>query len=104
MQDVDLGMVSAGCETIDSAIDRFSDVKTKMIEAFTLLDQNHLRFGDINSSLSSQLEELADQTIKCSVMDEGVTATIRANAQRQHEQYLAWLAAQREQNNDTKKA
>lgn len=102
MQDVNLSMVSAGCETIDSAIDRFSDVKTKMIEAFTLLDQNHLRFGDINSSLSSQLEELADQTIKCSVMNDGITSTIRENAQRQHEQYLSWLESLKQQDNSGK--
>ena len=98
-QYVDLGMVETGCDKIDEAINLFSEAKTCIGDASSLLDQNTLRFGGINSTLEEQLDILKTQVDKCKNMNDGVTATIRSNAQAQYEEYQAWL---NEQNNKKK--
>ena len=60
---------------------------------------NSLRFGGVNSTLEEQLELLKTQLEKCNSMNEGVTATIKSNAQAQYAEYQEWLEAQRRQQN-----
>ncbi len=90
-QYVNLGMVESGCSKIDEAINLFNDAKTCISDASTVLDHNSLRFGEINSSLEEQLDILKTQIDKCKNMNDGVTSTIRSNAQAQYEEYQAWL-------------
>lgn len=96
VQYVDLGAVEAGCSQIDDAIDMFNNVKAGLENATSLLNCNNLQFGDINSSLDIELDVLKSQVQKCSQINDGVTATIRANAQAQYEEYMAWLRSQEE--------
>ena len=46
-----------------------------------------------------QLEILKTQLDKCNSMNDGVTSTIRSNAQAQYQEYQNWLEAQRRQQN-----
>ena len=94
-QYVDLGMVESGCSKIDEAIAQFNDAKNSITDATTYLDHNSLKFGGINSTLEEQLDILKTQLDKCNSMNDGVTSTIRANAQAQLEEYNAWLEEQR---------
>lgn len=98
-QYVNLGMVNSGCSKIDEGINMFTEAKNCITEASTLLDHNSLRFGGVNSTLEEQLELLKTQLEKCNSMDEGVTATIKSNAQAQYAEYQEWLEAQRRQQN-----
>ena len=94
-QYVDIGMVESGCSKIDEAIAQFNDAKNCINDATTYLDHNSLRFGGINSSLEEQLDLLKTQLAKCDSNNDGVTSTIRANAQAQLAEYNAWLEEQR---------
>jgi paraquat-inducible protein B len=98
-QYVNLGMVDSGCSKIDEGINQFTDVKNCITEAMALLDHNSLRFGGVNSTLEEQLEILKSQLDKCNSMNDGVTSTIRTNAQAQYQEYQNWLEAQRNQQN-----
>lgn len=95
-QNVNLGMVDAGCSKIDEAINLYSNAKNCINGATELLDRNSLKFGGINSTLEAQLDILRTQLDKCTNMNEGVTSTIKANAQAQYEEYMAWLQEQKE--------
>ncbi len=95
-QYVDLAAVEAGCSEIDNAIEMFNNVKSGIDNAMSLLNCNNLQFGDINSSLDAELDLLKTQVQKCSQINDGVTTTIRANAQAQYEEYMAWLRSQEE--------
>lgn len=97
---VDLAAVNAGCKQIDEAIEQYDKVLQKLSDGTSLLDNNNLKFGDINSSLDEQLDILRSEIEKCSVINEGVTATIRNNAQEQYEEYQAYLASLKKNNND----
>lgn len=101
---IDLEAVEAGCRQIDEAIEQYATVQQKLGDATNLLDNNNLKFGDINSSLNEQLDILRGEIDKCSVINEGVTATIRANAQAQYEEYQAYLRWLNEQKNKEKDA
>lgn len=94
-QYVNLGMVESGCKKIDEGINQFADVKKCIAEAATLLDHNSLRFGGVNSTLEEQLDILNTQVEKCDNTNDGVTSTIRSNAQAQYAEYQAWLEEQR---------
>lgn len=94
-QYVDLGMVQSGCSKIDEAISLFDNAKAYISDASTYLDQNSLRFGGINSTLEEQLSLLRTYVDKCKNMNDGVTSTIRSNAQAQYEEYIAWLNEQK---------
>ena len=98
-QYVNLGMVNSGCSKIDEGINQFTDAKNYITEAMSLLDHNSLRFGGVNSTLEEQLEILKTQLDKCNSMNDGVTSTIRSNAQAQYQEYQNWLEAQRNQQN-----
>ena len=98
-QYVNLGMVDSGCSKIDEGINQFTDAKNCITEAMALLDHNSLRFGGVNSTLEEQLEILKSQLDKCNSMNDGVTSTIRSNAQAQYQEYQNWLEAQRNQQN-----
>ena len=50
-----------------------------------------------NYSVLEQLEILKSQLDKCNSMNDGVTSTIRSNAQAQYQEYQNWLEAQRNQ-------
>ena len=102
-QYVNLGMVESGCSKIDEGINQFTDVKNCITEAASLLDHNSLRFGGVNSTLEEQLELLRTQLEKCNSINDGVTSTIRSNAQAQYVEYQAWLEEQRNKNNNTNK-
>lgn len=93
-QYVDLGAVEAGCALIDEAIEMFQNVKSGIENSTSLLNCNNLQFGDINSSLDIELDTLKGQVQKCRQINDGVTATIRANARAQYEEYMAWLRSQ----------
>ena len=94
-QYVNIGMVESGCSKIDEAISLFNDAKNCINDAAAVLDHNSLRFGGVNSTLEEQLDILRTQLDKCNNMNDGVTATIRANAQAQLAEYNAWLEEQR---------
>lgn len=98
-QYVNLGMVDSGCSKIDEGINQFTDAKNCIIEAMSLLDQNSLRFGGVNSTLEEQLDILNTQLEKCNSMNDGVTETIKSNARAQYAEYQEWLEAQRRQQN-----
>lgn len=98
-QYVDLGAVEAGCSQIDEAIEMFDNVKSGIENATSLLNCNNLKFGDINSSLDETLDILKSQVQKCSQINDGVTSTIRANAQAQYEEYMAWLREREKEKN-----
>lgn len=85
---VDLSAVESGCLEIDKAIEWYEEVKSKIAMASELLGENHLQFGRINSSLTEQLDILKSQVEKCSAINDGVTSTIRSNAQAQYQEYL----------------
>lgn len=97
-KDVNLGMVSRGCKKIDKAIEMYQDVESKISNASSLLSSNRLKFGDIGSSLEEQLDILRSQVEKCESINDGVTATIMANAQAQHQEYIAWVESQKKKN------
>lgn len=97
-QYVNLGMVESGCSKIDEAISLFADAKSCITDAYSVLDHNSLKFGGVNSTLEEQLDILQTQLDKCSSMNDGVTSTIRSNAQAQYEEYQAWLEEQRNKN------
>lgn len=98
-QKVDLAAVEAGCKLIDDAIELFNSVKSGIENATSLLNCNNLKFGDINSSLDVELDILKSHVQKCSQINDGVTSIIRANAQAQHEEYMAWLRSLEENKN-----
>lgn len=96
---VDLDAVEAGCTEIDRAIEQYDIVKQKLDNATSLLDNNNLKFGGINSSLDEQLDILVSQVEKCSVINDGVTDTIRARAQAQYNEYQEYLQSLKKNNN-----
>lgn len=100
---VDLSAVSSGCQKIDAAIDMYTTVKNYIDVATTYLDHNNLRFGGINSSLDEQLNILKTQINQAKDMNNGVTATILANAQNQYEEYQAWLKSIEEANKNRRR-
>lgn len=102
-QYVNLGMVESGCSKIDEGINQFTDAQKCITEATALLDHNSLRFGGVNSSLEEQLDILKTQLDKCNSINEGVTSTIKSNAQAQYEEYQAWLEEQQKLKEAAKK-
>lgn len=79
----------------------FENVKTCIINATEYLGYNSLRFGDIDSSLEEQLENLIAQVKTCIEMSEGVTATIRAKAETQYQEYQEYLRSLETAKKDT---
>lgn len=96
---VDLDAVESGCTQIDRAIEQYDIVQQKLNNATSLLGNNNLKFGDINSSLDEQLDILISQVEKCSVINDGVTDIIRANAQEQYKEYQEYLESLKKNNN-----
>ena len=90
-QNVDLGMVDSGSNEIDRAIELYENVYASIDNASGLLDKNSLKFGDIGSSLDEKLDLLRADIKKCSSINDGVTSTIRSNAQDQYNDYMAYL-------------
>ena len=92
---INLDGVAAGCSKIDKGIDMYQEVERKIANAASLLGNNNLSFGDIGSSLEEQLDILKSQVEKCSVINEGITATIMSNAQAQYQEYRDSLEAKK---------
>lgn len=97
-------MVYAGCNKIDQALDDYTTITNRIVNASDLLGTDSLLFGsvsDIDASFADGLSNLSMGMDRYQTTNEGVTAAIRSQAEAQYEaelaeyrRYLAWLDEQ----------
>lgn len=95
LEDVNtLEAVCAGCNTIDAALEKFTQAASTAAQASSILNHNSLEFGTgENASLESALDELGTMISKSMNANDGLTAQIISAANAQQAAWEANVAA-----------
>ena len=95
LKDVDtLETVCSGCKAIDAALEKFTQAASTAANASSILNHNSLEFGSgENATLEQALDELGTMISKSMNANDGLTATIIAQANAQQAAWEANVAA-----------